>query len=424
MGYSQLQIDLQTRFWNFCKTKGMNEKAISGVMGNISQECAWDLTLIEVGGGGGFGLIQWTGERRTQLEAYGTDETHQFNFFWSELTQENTSVTGASKQWFDVKGFVYSNFMGGSYSNSESASAFCWCYERPNVQLANIAYRQSEADFFYSQFTGSGGNENNKKVENAVQWMIDIANDNTHGYDQTNRWGPDYDCSSLVISGYQQADVPLKTNGATYTGNMKSVCLASGFKLVDWGNDVSKLCRGDIILNEVHHVCCYIGDGKIVQASINENGGATGGQTGDQTSKEIYIRDYYVYSSGWDYVLRFGDGSPYTPDPIDPTDPTDPTDPHSGEVYARIEQTPYITKQLTTEQITLLKTLRFNDKVKIKHTFNKRKYNGVGYTGKRLTIDDLSYIIVNVENNGFIKLTTSLVNKCYKFVNPSLIKEV
>ena len=38
------------------------------------------------------------------------------------------------------------------------------------------------------------------KIETATQWMIDLANDNSHGYDQTNRWGPDYDCSSAVIS--------------------------------------------------------------------------------------------------------------------------------------------------------------------------------------------------------------------------------
>ena len=27
------------------------------------------------------------------------------------------------------------------------------------------------------------------KIETATQWMIDLANDNSHGYDQTNRCG-------------------------------------------------------------------------------------------------------------------------------------------------------------------------------------------------------------------------------------------
>ena len=68
------------------------------------------------------------------------------------------------------------------------------------------------------------------KTEKAVTWAIEIANDPAHGYDQDNRWGPDYDCSSLVISAWQQAGVPVKTKGATYTGNMKSVFLSCGFK--------------------------------------------------------------------------------------------------------------------------------------------------------------------------------------------------
>lgn len=424
MSYSTEQIALQTRFWNYCKGKGMPENAISGAMGNISQECNWDLTLIEVGGGGGFGLIQWTGERRTQLEAYGIDESHQFNFFWSELTQTDLATTGAERQWYDASGFTYSNFMGGNYSISDSTAAFCWCYERPAVSTANLPFRQSEAQSFFTQFTGTGNDENAVKVENAVQWMINIANDNSHGYDQGSRWGPDYDCSTFVISGYEQAEIPLKTNGATYTGNMKEVAIDTGFHIVEWNNDVNNLVRGDILLNEIHHVCCYIGQGKIVQASINELGSATGGQTGDQTGKEIYIRDYYVYSSGWDCVLRYENGSTSPTDPSDPTDPNDPTDPHRGEVYAKIEQSSYVTNQLTAEQITILKKLRFTDKVKIKFTFNRRKHNGVNFTGKRLTIDALSYIIVDVENNGFIKLTTSLDNKCYKFVNPTLVKEV
>lgn len=251
------------------------------------------------------------------------------------------------------------------------------------------------------------------KVESAVTWMINIANDDTHGYDQDSRWGPDYDCSSFVISGYEQAGIPLKTNGATYTGDLKAVALSTGFTEVDWGNDVSKLVRGDIILNEVHHVCCYIGNGQIVQASQNELGHATGGQTGDQTGTEIYVRDYYVYSSGWDCVLRYKNGST-----------GGGTGGTTGEVWNKIKASSYNVNQLTAEQTTFLKTLKFTTKVKIKFTYDRRKYNGVNFTGKRLTIDDLSYIIVDVENNGFVKLTNDTNNKCYKFVNPKLLKGV
>ena len=35
------------------------------------------------------------------------------------------------------------------------------------------------------------------KTEKAVTWAIEIANDPAHGYDQDNRWGPDYDISFI-----------------------------------------------------------------------------------------------------------------------------------------------------------------------------------------------------------------------------------
>ena len=63
------------------------------------------------------------------------------------------------------------------------------------------------------------------KVETAVQWMEKIAADDSHGYSQTNRWGPDYDCSSFVITAFQDAGIPVKAKGANFTGNMKAVFL-------------------------------------------------------------------------------------------------------------------------------------------------------------------------------------------------------
>lgn len=144
------------------------------------------------------------------------------------------------------------------------------------------------------------------KVENAVLWMIKMANDNTHGYDQINRWGPDYDCSSFVITAFEQANIPVKSNGATYTGNMKNTFVKSGFEIITSKINLTTgagLKRGDVLLNEIHHTAVCIGNGSIVQASINENGTITGGESGDQTGGEINIRTYY--NRPWDCILRF-----------------------------------------------------------------------------------------------------------------------
>jgi len=146
-------------------------------------------------------------------------------------------------------------------------------------------------------------------AEKAIEWMEALANDNSHGYDQAYRWGQkgDYDCSTAVINAWEQAGVPVKSKGgATYTGNMRSAFLKYGFKDVTSKVNVrtgSGLKRSDVLLNSVHHTAMYCGNGKEVEASINEKGRATGGKPGDQTGREILIRSYRNYP--WNYVLRY-----------------------------------------------------------------------------------------------------------------------
>lgn len=146
--------------------------------------------------------------------------------------------------------------------------------------------------------------------EKAISQMEAWASDPAHGYDQANRWGPDYDCSSAVISAWELAGVPVKTKGATYTGNMRGVFLRCGFEDVTAGVDLSTgtgLQRGDVLLNILHHTAMYCGNGMEVESSINENGGVTGGQSGDQTGREFLVRPYRNYP--WDCVLRYMGGN-------------------------------------------------------------------------------------------------------------------
>ena len=135
-------------------------------------------------------------------------------------------------------------------------------------------------------------------IQKAIEWAVSIANDSRHGYDQKNRWGPDYDCSSLVISAYKQAGVPLT---CTYTGDMLKDMLSKGFVIVHGTTQ-----PGDVLLNVTKgHTALYIGNNKLVQASISENGTAHAGKAGDQTGREINVCTYYDFP--WEYALRYSE---------------------------------------------------------------------------------------------------------------------
>ncbi len=146
-------------------------------------------------------------------------------------------------------------------------------------------------------------------INKAVMWILGIANDDAHGYSQSQRWGPDYDCSSLVISALEFAGFPVKSRyHASWTGNMRTALANAGFVDVTKSVDLrtGKGCRpGDIVLKPYAHtemVTC-ISPMRLTGAHIDENGRIMGGKKGDQTGKEISTRAWYNYP--WRYVFRY-----------------------------------------------------------------------------------------------------------------------
>ena len=152
--------------------------------------------------------------------------------------------------------------------------------------------------------------------EAAVQWAVKIANDQSHGYSQQNRYGPDYDCSSLVLSAFKQAGVPIDFNKVCYTGNMQNLT-QYGFKDVvskvnlNTGNGLQ---RGDILWwhksGNQGHTAIYIGNNQIVHARGQSYGSP---KTGDQGS-EIAVTPYYRGS--WQHVYRYTAGGTATVTPV------------------------------------------------------------------------------------------------------------
>lgn len=149
----------------------------------------------------------------------------------------------------------------------------------------------------------------------AVDFAVKIANDNSHGYSQRIRslynidTPKSFDCSSLVCTAYYYAFLK---NGLTaqanylkascsYTGNMLKMQNA-GFEIVARNQTAhAKMIKGDIELNSTHHTALAVDNNRIVHARSSE--GTT--DTKDNSGNEIRVQNWYLYSHGWTHRLRF-----------------------------------------------------------------------------------------------------------------------
>ena len=135
-------------------------------------------------------------------------------------------------------------------------------------------------------------------IQVAINWAIEIANDNTHGYSQANRYGPDYDCSSFVAAALRQGgfDVP----ASMWTGNERECLLAAGFREIPVG---TAPIGGDILLTHevggTQHTGMFISPTQFVQASWDYDG-----VPGDSGGNEIWIGNLST-SAGWGYMFRY-----------------------------------------------------------------------------------------------------------------------
>lgn len=155
---------------------------------------------------------------------------------------------------------------------------------------------------------------------------------NIEGRDYTIARG-DYDCSSSICTAWQTAlqGTPYEgsLDGATYTGNMRSVFANSGLFDV-WDTDSTNAERGDVYLNdEAHTALCQdsgsdgvYGYDALSEFCINEFGEVYGGQRGDQTGGESRIAAFY--NRPWYCTLHYNGKADGTAAPTSKSGEEDP----------------------------------------------------------------------------------------------------
>lgn len=251
-------------------------------------------------------------ERSKRSGWYGKDTNWQWYSAGSAVKGKLITTTEAPinaldkksrKYWLDANGKLAVNRLVNPENALDAAAGGLMFADENGVIVTSKTLWIDELGGWYAANKNGvlreSDSDDSNHIERYVQWALDIANDDSHGYSQAVRWGPDYDCSSLVIASLKAAG--FQVGAAVYTGNMKSELTKYGFK---WHTNFKNLQRGDILLvhnSNRQHTEIYIGNGMTVGAHIAETGGIRG-KAGDQTGNEISTARY---TSIWEGYLRY-----------------------------------------------------------------------------------------------------------------------
>lgn len=189
----------------------------------------------------------------------------------------------------------------------------------------------------------------------ATKIHANMCNDNGYGYSWEERWGyagdkvkytinnetftvnrGDYDCSSSTITAWKTAISKTKyagkLDGATYTGNMRSVFVGSG--LFEWKPISFIASPGDLYLNEANHVAmCQTQVPDILSEFSWGDNGAYGNKRGDQSGGEAHLGNYYDYP--WDGILHYNGKA----DNSNSSAPSTPSIPSTPTAKPKIDKT-------------------------------------------------------------------------------------
>lgn len=124
--------------WDYLKAAGYSDIQVAGIIGNLYQESGLNPARVE-SNGEGIGLVQWSFGRKQSLINYASSKGKD----WSDLESQLEFLVSEldSKQFYQP----YKDTFMNPYSVSEATETFCFGFERPNKEKANLDFRVEKA---------------------------------------------------------------------------------------------------------------------------------------------------------------------------------------------------------------------------------------------------------------------------------------
>ncbi len=141
-------------------------------------------------------------------------------------------------------------------------------------------------------------------INNANDYMYNLVTNKAHGYSQANRYGPDYDCSSSIMTSLKMGgkfDVPIK---GVNTASMKKYLEKIGYKVV---SNAEKPQKNDIKLRPATakrggHVVMFRSSTMVMEFSSSRGHHEKGDQTGTESWCHKWNADR---NDDFTYTLRY-----------------------------------------------------------------------------------------------------------------------
>lgn len=119
--------ELRLRAMHYLVGLGYTAEGSAGIVGNLMAESGMQADISQIGGGGGYGLAQWTWPpRKRALKVFAEDKGKQVSDFELQLEFLAQELAGSEFKALD-------RVLRTTTSAKAAANLFCMVFERPGI---------------------------------------------------------------------------------------------------------------------------------------------------------------------------------------------------------------------------------------------------------------------------------------------------